>query len=156
MRVQTNKDTANVLMLDNDALPRECPANALQPKEFARFLILSAPLRGKELILTTPRSHGRWVLGSSRDADFVLADPGLLPAHLYIEVLGGEWLVTCHQDCWGFHVNQEPVETVVIEHGDRLKVGRFELLFVGGKPVPELEDSKENPRSWLRWFRRAS
>ncbi len=155
MAVRTDRDTSNILVLESNALQRSCPSNALQPDEYARFLILSAPLRGKELVLKPGRGRTKWILGSGHGADFVLVDPTLQATHLYIENLSGEWLVTSHPDCWGFHVNNEPVETAVIEHGDRLRVGRFEMIFVGSKPMAVLDDGKEGSR-WRRWFRRAS
>lgn len=153
----TDKDTSNILVLDNSALPRNCPSNALQLHEHARFLILSAPLRGKELVLKPLRGRSKWIIGAGHGADFILADPTLQATHLYIEKTGGEWLITSDPNCWGFYVNNEPVETAVIEHGDRLRVGRYEMVFVGAKPLEELDDEfKEPSRRWLRWFRRAS
>lgn len=156
----TDKDTSNILVLENSAITRNCPSSALQPSEFARFLILSAPLRGKELVLKPLRGRSRWILGAGKGADFSLADPTLQANHLFIERLGVEWLVTSHKDCWGFYVNNEPVETAVIEHGDRLRVGRHEMVFVDARPSVELDEEeievKEHSRGWLRWFNRAS
>lgn len=152
----TDRDTSNILVLENNALTRNCPSS-LQPCEFARFLILSAPLRGKELVLRPLRGRSTWVLGAGRRADFVLADPTLQANHLSIENLDGEWLVTAHPDCWGFYVNGEPVETAVVEHGDRLRVGRHEMVFIGARPIAVLDGMEagkeaEPPRRWLRWF----
>lgn len=152
----TDKDTSSILVLEKDTTARNCPSESLQPSEFARFLILSTPLRGKELVLKPRHGRAHWILGVGKGADFVLADPTLLAHHLSIENLDGEWLVTAHPDCWGFYVNNEPVETAVVEHGDRLRVGRHEMIFIGARPevvLDEVEAEVPEPgRRWLRWF----
>ena len=152
----SGNENTNVLVLDSNALQRSCPQQALQPTEFPRFLVLSTPLRGMELKLKSHKSKATWILGSGFGADFTIADSTLHASHLYIEFVSGDWFVTCHPDCWGFHVNGEPVETAVVEHGDRLRVGRHELIFVGAQPVSALEESRDQGRGWLRWFKRAS
>ena len=156
MATWSSREASNVLILDSNIVHRKCPRTTLIPTGQARLVVLSAPLRGLELELLPDRRRKHWTLGSSSRADFVIADSTLHATHLSIESCGGEWLVSSHPDCWGFYVNDEPVETAVVEHGDRLRVGRHELIFVGSKPVARAVDVKQDGRSWLRWFRRAS
>lgn len=98
----------------------------------------------------------RWFFGSGRGADFTVTDGSLHPSHLIIERTGDEWLVSCHKDCWGFFVNDEPVEMAVIDNGDRLRVGRYELVFVAGQVTEDLSEESVHSSWWLRWFHRAS
>ena len=156
MATWSNREASNVLVLDSNIIHRQCPSRALIPMEQARLVVLSAPLRGLELEFNPDQRRQHWTLGSSSRADFVIADSTLHATHLSIEVCGGEWLVSSHPDCWGFYVNDEPVETAVIEHGDRLRVGRHELVFVGSKPAARHQESETEGRGWWRWFRRAS
>ncbi|HVL02001.1 MAG TPA: FHA domain-containing protein [Dongiaceae bacterium] len=145
----------NVLVLNQSSVVRSCPKDSLQPGEFARFIVLSTPLRGLELVLKPKRDQIRWYLGSDKGADFTISDGTLHPCHLKIENYGEEWLLTSHRDCWGFFVNDEPLETAVIEHGDRLRIGRHELVFVGARDLEE--DLDVVPSSWWsRLFHRAS
>ena len=152
----TSKETSKILVLENSAVQRSCPQQTLKPVEFARLVVLSTPLRGLELEFKPNKSRSVWILGSGHGADFVISDSTLHATHLYIENSGGDWLVTSHPDCWGFYVNNEPVETAVVEHGDRLRVGRHELVFVGSVPSARQAFVKEVPKRWTRWFKRAS
>ena len=118
------------------------------------FHDLSTPLRGMELVLR-PRCRGwrRWVLGTGKGVDFRITDSTLHDTHLIFERQGEDWLVSCPPDCWGFFVNDEPVETAVVEHGDRLRVGRHELVFVGGElGVREQDERAVQPRWWRRLY----
>lgn len=147
----------NVLLLDERQLRRECPSRVLQPLGLPRLVVLSAPLRGKELVLEPRRSQAIWTLGSGAGSDFVIVDATLRAIHLYVERVGDDWLLSSHPDCWGFHVNDEPVETAVVEHGDRIVVGRLEMIFVGGQKGDELVPPPAgDTRKWWRRFRRVS
>ncbi|MEZ5507154.1 MAG: FHA domain-containing protein [Gammaproteobacteria bacterium] len=148
---------SKVLVLDEGQLRRECPSRALQPLGLPRLVVLSAPLRGKELVLEPRQSQAIWTLGSGAGADFVILDATLRAIHLFVERVGDDWLLSSHPDCWGFHVNDEPVETAVVEHGDRVVVGRLEMVFVGGQESAEVEPAvSADTRKWWRRFRRVS
>lgn len=156
MSYVATRGAGNLLVLNQSSVVRSCPQQSLQPAEFARFIVLSTPLRGLELVLKPRRGQTRWYLGSDSGADFTISDATLHPSHLIIEQSGEEWILSCHRDCWGFFVNDEPLETAVIEHGDRLRIGRHELVFVGAKGLPELDDEAAHSSWWSRLFHRAS
>lgn len=149
---------SKVLMLDERQLRRECPSRALQAVGLPRLVVLSAPLRGKELVLEPRQSQAIWTLGSGAGADFVILDATLRAIHLFVERIGDDWLLSSHPDCWGFHVNDEPVETAVVEHGDRILVGRLEMVFVGGQQqcAEVLPAASGDTRKWWRRFRKVS
>lgn len=148
---------SKVLVLDKRQLRRECPPGTLRPLALPRLVVLSAPLRGKELILEPRRGQSIWTLGSGVGADFVIADMTLRATHLFVEHAGQDWLLSSHPDCWGFHVNDEPVETAVVEHGDRICVGRLEMVFVGGQQGAEgVPVAGSDTRKWWRLFRSVS
>lgn len=155
MSSMATSGSGNVLVLNNSSVVRSCPQASLQPAEFARFIVLSTPLRGMELVLKPRRGSLRWSIGSGSGADFTITDATLHPSHLVIERSAGEWIVSCHRECWGFYVNDEPLETAVLDNGDRLRLGRHELVFVAGQAVDELSEERHQPW-WTRWFHRAS
>lgn len=115
-------------------LARHFQREATGPCDFARFIILSPPLRGLEMVLKPHRNQRNWTLGSSSGVDFYIRDPSLLDRHLSVERLDDVWMISTNPDCEGCIVNGEPVETAVVEDGDRLLVGRFELVFLEGNP----------------------
>lgn len=101
-----------------------------KPCEFARLIMLSPPLRGLEMVMTPNHGQTSWTLGSSSGVDFYVRDPSLAGHHLTIEQMDDLWMITTSPGSEGCIVNGEPVETAVIEDGDRLLVGRFELVFL--------------------------
>lgn len=113
-------------------LHRHFQRESRQPCPYARFIILSAPLRGLEMVLKPHKDQNHWSLGSATGVDFYIRDPGLLAYHLCIEHSEDQWMITTHPDSEGCIVNGEPMEMAVIEDGDRLIVGRFELVFLEG------------------------
>ena len=46
-----------------------------------------------------------------------------------IQKLDDVWMIHTHPSSRNCRVNGEPVTTAVVEQGDRLQVGRFEMLF---------------------------
>ncbi len=156
MSSMASSGSGNLLVLNSNSIVRSCPSASLQPAEFARFIVLSTPLRGMELVLKPKRGHLRWSIGSGASADFTITDATLHPTHLVVERAGDEWIVVCHRDCWGFYVNDEPLETAVLDSGDRLRIGRHELIFVGGQVGEELGEDSQPASWWSRWFHRAS
>lgn len=144
---------SNVLVLANKSVTRGCPQQALKPMLFARLVVLSAPLRGLEMVFEPRGDKSVWILGSGYGADIVIPDATLHATHLFVERSGQEWLLTSHPDCWGFYVNDEPVETAVVEHGDRICLGRIELVFVGAEVAPAQAGDLTQSRKWWRWFR---
>lgn len=109
---------------------RNMPALREQHCEHDRFVILSPPLRGLEMTLQTQHGQKQWTLGSSRTADFSIHDPSLLDTHLLIERLEEGVMLTCNPNGWGVLVNLEPLQMALVEDGDRIIVGRFEMVFV--------------------------
>lgn len=118
-------------------ITRNLPALDEKNSEFDRFVILSPPLRGLEMTLQPRLGKQQWTLGSSSGVDFYVRDPSLLDVHLIIEQADCNWMIHCHRKCWGMLVNLEPVQMAVIEDGDRIIVGRFELVFVEASVVSE-------------------
>ncbi len=148
------EETFNDLILENTTLQRSCPQKARSPSEFARLMVLSTPLRGLVLEFDTRQEKTAWILGSGAEADFVVSDSSVHGKHLYFEKSDDDWMVTSHPDCWGFLVNNEPVETAVIEDGDRLRVGRHEMIFVESKSMVQQMECKASDNGWRRWFKR--
>ena len=100
--------------------------------EFARLIMLSAPFRGLEMVLRPHHGQRNWTLGSTSGVDFYLRDPSLLDCHLNIEHFDELWMITTHPDSGGCLVNGEPVETAVVENGDRIQIGKFDFVFLEG------------------------
>ena len=120
---------------------RNLPSLSEKHSAFDRFVILSPPLRGLEMTLQDQHPiqkpiKKQWSLGSSSGVDFYIRDQSLLDIHLLIERFDEGLMLTCNPRCWGFLVNLEPMQTAIIEHGDRVIVGRFELVFVEASTEP--------------------
>lgn len=74
-------------------------------------------------------------MGSATGVDFYIRDPSLQGNHINITFDDGLWMISAHPGCHSCIVNGEPMETAVIEDGDRLLVGRFDMIFRESLPA---------------------
>lgn len=105
------------------------------PCEHARLIMISSPFRGLELVMRPQHGQRNWTLGSTSGVDFYLRDPSLLDCHLNIEHLEDLWMITTHPESGGCIVNGEPVETAVVENGDRIEIEDFQFVFLEATPL---------------------
>ena len=100
-----------------------------------RLMAISGSLRGTvRHLIDGPISIGR-----SSANDFRLVDPAVSRQHCTIELVEGGYELTDLDSHNGTFVNGVPVRRKALEHGDTIRVGRSELLFL----VREGDDSND-------------
>jgi Protein of unknown function (DUF3662)/FHA domain len=69
------------------------------------------------------------VLGRSRDCEITIEDPNISRRHAEVRLDNGAWSITDLGSTNGIEVNGERVGTARLEPGDRIVLGRTELVF---------------------------
>jgi Protein of unknown function (DUF3662)/FHA domain len=69
------------------------------------------------------------VLGRSRDCEITIEDPNVSRRHAEVRLEDGAWSITDLGSTNGIEVNGERVGTARLEPGDRIVLGRTELVF---------------------------
>jgi FhaA, N-terminal domain/FHA domain len=72
---------------------------------------------------------GRLVLGRSSDCDLVIDDPNVSRRHAEVRREDGRYVVADLGSTNGVELNGRRVQTAPLRHGDRLLVGKTELVF---------------------------
>jgi Protein of unknown function (DUF3662)/Inner membrane component of T3SS, cytoplasmic domain len=69
------------------------------------------------------------VLGRSRDCEITLEDPNVSRRHAEIRLENGSWSIVDLGSTNGVEINGEKVDSATLEPGDRIVLGRTELVF---------------------------
>lgn len=104
------------------------------------MLRLRFQLHGEDRLV--PLSGGKVRLGRGADNDVVLSDASVSRYHAEIRRESDGWVIHDMKSTNGVEVNGMPVERAVLEAGDRLRIGAFELAAeaveaTSVRPVPE-------------------
>lgn len=91
------------------------------------LVVTSAPIRGQGFSL---KNTGEWTLGHDSRAQLRIRDLTIAPLHASIACCDGEWQATSLSREAPFYVNGEPVYEAVLEHRDKLRFGRIELMLL--------------------------
>lgn len=97
------------------------------PKSAATLMVRSGPQAGERFVLTTSMTH----LGRHPDSEISLDDISVSRRHAEIERQGHEYVLRDSGSLNGTYVNQQRVDSVVLQQGDEVLVGRFRLIFLG-------------------------
>ena len=82
-------------------------------------------------------------IGRGSDADIVIDNAAISRQHATLELRAGQYFLTDHYSLNGTLVNGQKIEsTVVINEGDKLQIGKFDLA-----PAPEGEDNESSSYS---------
>lgn len=103
----------------------EVPANA------ATLVVRSGPQAGDRFDLTSRVTR----LGRHPDSEISLDDISVSRRHAEIERQEFEYVLRDMGSMNGTYVNQRRVDSVVLDQGDEILIGRFRLIFLG--PVGE-------------------
>jgi pSer/pThr/pTyr-binding forkhead associated (FHA) protein len=90
-------------------------------------MVRSGPQAGERFVLTTSMTH----LGRHPDSEISLDDISVSRRHAEIERQGQEYVLRDSGSLNGTYVNQQRVDSVVLQQGDEILVGRFRLIFLG-------------------------
>lgn len=95
---------------------------------------LSAPFAQKQFGLTP----GRTTIGRKQDNDISLNESSISSTHARIIHEKGQWRILNLLSTNGTFVNGRKVTEAVLQHGDRVRLGRAEFLFRSSdRPLPE-------------------
>ena len=92
----------------------------------ATLMVRSGPQAGDRFSLTSTPTR----LGRHPDSDVSLDDISVSRRHAEIERQGAEYVLRDVGSLNGTYVNQRRVDSVVLQQGDEILVGRFRLLFI--------------------------
>ncbi len=91
----------------------------------AWLLVEAGPMRGKQFILYKRKN----TLGASPDCDVCLSkEPSLAPLHCVLENQGAGWRLKAGAQLT-VPVNDQPVQSALLQDGDKLRFGRTVLRF---------------------------
>lgn len=94
-----------------------------------RFIVLTAPLRGKIYPLSQPLPDNQWSIGRGLDRDIHLEDRTISQDHAKLSKTVNGWLITASHAKNGLIVNGQPVSRAFLAQNDRIRLGRIELCF---------------------------
>ncbi len=106
------------------------PVNTGKSRTAIASPLLLVPVAGPPLKPITVKTNELTVLGRSREATVVLADPTVSRRHASIALAGGRWLLTDLNSRHGVLVNGTAIEAgvqVLIDEGDLIHVGPWTL-----------------------------
>jgi len=91
------------------------------------LVVTTTPVRGQGFTL---KDACQWTLGNDSRAQLRIRDLTIAPLHARIAYSDGEWQASSLSKESPFYVNDEPVYEAVLEHRDRLRFGRIELMLL--------------------------
>ncbi|HSH84338.1 MAG TPA: FHA domain-containing protein [Guyparkeria sp.] len=88
---------------------------------------------------------GRQTIGRRADNDIVLDEPSVSSSHAWILNQQGHHVVMNMLSTNGTFVNDQRVHEATLKHGDRIRLGQVELVFL----TREAGEARIGPRHWL-------
>lgn len=112
-----------------------------------RFVILTAPIRGKVFPLMQDAPIGRqWDIGRSQDVEISLEDKTISHHHAKVINTPNGWLISTASAKNGVMVNGLSVTRAFLSHNDRVRLGRIELAFMTDEGEPPAESIYDLPQ----------
>lgn len=97
----------------------------------AKLLIVRGTEAGRELPLT----KDTFTIGRLPDNDYELDDSEASRKHLSVVRRADGFVVEDHNSANGTFVNETPIQSHVLRHGDRIRIGQTAFLFVVEQPL---------------------
>ena len=116
------------------------PENGTGP----RFVVLSAPIRGKVFSLLSQQRNA-WLIGRDDRCQFNLFDKTVSGEHARVRRLGDDWVLEACESRNPIYINNRPVDISTLQHGDVIRIGRMELMFrtdEHGSIKPEVKEAR--------------
>jgi pSer/pThr/pTyr-binding forkhead associated (FHA) protein len=101
----------------------------VHPKEYAQLVVVKGPNIGDSYLI----DDDEIAIGRDPLSDIFLDDVTVSRKHAVINVKDSEFILKDAGSLNGTYVNGVRLDQVVLNHGDQLQVGKYKLLFVGGK-----------------------
>lgn len=96
------------------------------PADAATLMVRSGPLAGARFELESTVTH----LGRHPESEISLDDISVSRRHAEIERQSDEYVLRDMGSLNGTYVNQRRVDSVVLQQGDEILIGRFRLIFL--------------------------
>lgn len=74
-------------------------------------------------------SQAQFTIGRASSNDLILQDAKVSRQHAVLRHAGGRWRLEDANSAGGVFVNQQPVRSAVLSHGDRIRIGSSEFIF---------------------------
>jgi len=94
-----------------------------------RFIVMTAPVRGKVFSLESGDDVKCWSIGRDDSADICIRDKAVSREHAWITKLDSLYQMRVNDDANCIVVNGESCAEADLRHGDRLQLGAVELVF---------------------------
>lgn len=104
--------------------PRTLPAQGPGPQ--ARLLVTRGPIAGAQFLLNRPVTTA----GRHPDCDIFLNDATVSRRHVEFRLENGQFLLVDLDSLNQTYLNQEPIGSATLTHGDEIQIGKFRLLFL--------------------------
>lgn len=110
-----------------DRMSRELIAEAESVSAgYAVLVVKRGPTTGSRFLL----GHTVTSAGRHPDSDICLDDVTVSRRHAEFHLLGGEFHLVDNGSLNGTYVNREPIDSIVLAHGDVIQMGKFRLVFL--------------------------
>lgn len=99
------------------------------PKEKAQLVVVKGPNIGDSYTV----DDGEIALGRDPISEIFLNDITVSRKHAIIELVDEKFMIKDVGSLNGTYINGVRLDEAVLNHGDQLQIGKYKLLFVGGK-----------------------
>lgn len=106
----------------------ERPAKGPDAGSGPRFVVLTAPIRGKVFSLRSQQRNA-WLIGRDERCEFNLFDKTVSGEHARVRKLADDWILESCEGRNPIYINNRPVEISTLQHGDVVRIGRMEMMF---------------------------
>jgi pSer/pThr/pTyr-binding forkhead associated (FHA) protein len=93
---------------------------------YAVLVVKRGPITGSRFLL----GHTVTSAGRHPDSDICLDDVTVSRRHAEFHLQRGEFHLVDNGSLNGTYVNREPIESIVLTHGDEIQMGKFRLVFL--------------------------
>jgi pSer/pThr/pTyr-binding forkhead associated (FHA) protein len=98
---------------------------------YAVLVVKRGPITGSRFRL----GHTVTSAGRHPDSDICLDDVTVSRRHAEFHLQGGEFHLVDNGSLNGTYVNREPIDSIVLAHGDVIQMGKFRLVFLTEPPT---------------------
>lgn len=104
----------------------------------ARLVVMTAPLRGKVYALEEASVGTQWQIGRDEGSDIQINDKTISGNHARLSKVANGYLLAATEAKNGVLINGKSETRYFLSHGDKIQMGRIELIFKNDKALPEV------------------
>ena len=84
----------------------------------------------------------RFIIGRKKDTQIHLNDQGVSKEHAVILTVGNDQILEDLNSTNGTQVNGKKVEKHILQNGDVIEIGRYNLKYINQKAIPDMDFDK--------------